>query len=374
MKTLYYADPQPGAEGYGWATANKNLKRELSKLCTLHDAVPFADAAGTVFMPIADHDLNPVSPARGRTRNLGYTFFEYPIGPKAVENAKLYDVIFCGSTWCKDRLAEKGITNTKVLVQGVDHEIFKPTRGHRYVASPITTRWHCGFLVAGVPSPIAHERDTSFRIFSGGKFEFRKGQDIVIAAFREFLKKCPEAHLVCAWFNPWPGLIQGMKESPHLRPSPRFRVSTRLTEDMPQEIFFRGLLIAQGIPPENFTILPQLSQPALADVMRSTDLGLFPNRCEGGTNLVLMEYMSCGKPAVASNATGHKDVLTADNSAWCGFCKDEWYKPEDLRAVTCAIEELYSNPEEAKVFGIKAAETMKQWTWERAARTILEEV
>ncbi len=38
-----------------------------------------------------------------------------------------------------------------------------------------------------------------FVIFSGGKFEFRKGQDIVLAAFKQFAAKYPEALLLCAW-------------------------------------------------------------------------------------------------------------------------------------------------------------------------------
>ena len=39
----------------------------------------------------------------------------------------------------------------------------------------------------------------------GGKLEMRKGQDIIIRAFRLFSQRVPEAVLVTAWHNPWYG-------------------------------------------------------------------------------------------------------------------------------------------------------------------------
>jgi glycosyltransferase involved in cell wall biosynthesis len=56
-----------------------------------------------------------------------------------------------------------------------------------------------------------------------------------------------------------------------------------------------------------------LSQRDLRNVIRNTDIGLFPNRCEGGTNLSLMEYMATGKPVVATTTSGHRDILTDTN-------------------------------------------------------------
>jgi glycosyltransferase involved in cell wall biosynthesis len=52
----------------------------------------------------------------------------------------------------------------------------------------------------------------------------------------------------------------------------------------------------------------------LRDLYALTDIGVFPNRCEGGTNLVLMEYMACGRPVIASYTSGHTDILTDENS------------------------------------------------------------
>jgi glycosyltransferase involved in cell wall biosynthesis len=340
---LYYAG-QTDQSGFGWATCNSSLVRELRKICTVYtqfvpgDKWKEHDMDIPVFMPLADHDLNPISWVRGK-HNFAYTFFEYELGPNAAANAAKYDVVFCGSTWCLERMKERGITNGRVLIQGVDHEIFKPM-------------------------PVART-DNEFRIFSGGKFEYRKGQDIVIAAFRELSKKYHNMRLVCAWHNPWPQLIQSMRQSPHFD-----HTEWPLSDKKPQAEYLHLLAVKQGVPHDKITVLPPLSQADLAAVMNQTDLGVFPNRCEGGTNLVAMEYLNCGKPAALSAGTGHEDILRECASAIPVFgnaCKTGWVevRPSGLEMV---IEAEMDDPSNFVADGIK------DFTWERAARTILETV
>jgi hypothetical protein len=48
---------------------------------------------------------------------------------------------------------------------------------------------------------------------------------------------------------------------------------------------------------------------AMAPIYRECHVGLFPNRCEGGTNLVAMELIACGIPAIISANTGHLDLM-----------------------------------------------------------------
>ena len=113
-----------------------------------------------------------------------------------------------------------------------------------------------------------------------------------------------------------------------------------------------------------------------------SDLGLFPNRCEGGTNLVMMEYLACGKPVVAAYATGHRDVLTDENAfllrslrpvVWRdaqGTVLARWQEPflDDLVA---QVEHAYHHREIAKLKGAQAAAVMRQFTWARAAEVVL---
>lgn len=334
---LYYAGT-PG-EGYGWGTCNRYLIRELSRISDLTFEISKADA---VFMPLADHDLSPISPARGKI-NLAFTFFEYPLGPKAAENAAQYDVVFCGSTWCLERMRERGITNGKVLIQGVDFDLFHP-------------------CVDG-----ANTRK-EFRIFSGGKFEHRKGQDIVIAAFRELLQKGTKdtkLKLVTAWWNPWPGLIWSMEGSPHIR-------MPAMMDQWDQVQTYKNILRENGIPMENVEVHGQLSQPELASVMNSTDLGVFPNRCEGGTNLVLMEYMACGKPVVASAGTGHADLrylwdfYGIDNNGGSG-----WHEMEPA-VLAEVIDAWRFDGTFSQSHMNDPIHSIRKFTWERAARQIVD--
>ena len=301
---LHYAGT-PGS-GYGWGTCNAHLIEELGKRCELTGP----DGADVVFMPLADHSFNPATPARGKV-NLAYAFFEFPLQPMAIVNAAKYDAVFCGSTWCLDRMFDAGIGNGEVLIQGVDTGIFKP--GER-------------------------KPDGQFRIFSGGKFEYRKGQDLVIAAFKVFHREHPGAHLVCSWFNPWPAL--------------EIDLLNRMGAPCPWDI-----------NPAQLTILPQLTHPMLAREMANTDCGLFPNRCEGGTNLVLMEYAATGGVVVANALTGHADVRDMiDVVIEAGEDEMKWAR-QSVEDIVRALESASEGRGRVKKMCIP--------TWENAAKQIL---
>lgn len=319
---LHYADPQPGSAGYGWATANAALQRELAKLVTLTRA----DEADAVFVPVANHDLGPCSTARARV-TMGYTFFEYPLGPNAEKNAAQYDVLFAGSTWCMERLAERGIHNTALLIQGVDESIFslRPPR----------------------------EPDGTFRIFSGGKFEHRKGQMDVISAFAEFAKTHEDAQLVGAWWNPWPALI------------PLGGLHAAATPEQQRELIFMHCC-RMGIPFWRLTQLPPLPQREMARAMAETDCGLFPNLCEGGTNLVLMEYASLGRRVVANTLTGHADVADAIDIPIVA-------RTDQKNGWACSTHaELIAALERAYAQRFNPVPPRPRWSWARAAEIIVE--
>ena len=81
-----------------------------------------------------------------------------------------------------------------MVLQGVDTSVFNPLPVPRIIHSNIV-------------------------ILSGGKLEIRKGQDIVIQAFKKLLLVCPDALLVACWCNDSPS-ISSISMSPYVSSAP----------------------------------------------------------------------------------------------------------------------------------------------------------
>jgi glycosyltransferase involved in cell wall biosynthesis len=119
------------------------------------------------------------------------------------------------------------------------------------------------------------------------------------------------------------------------------------------------------------------------DIYKQTDIGIFPNRCEGGTNLVLMEYMACAKPVIASNTSGHKDIVTAENALLLNDLRDisitgpdnqliaRWQEPS-VDELVAQIEYAYHHREEIQKIGVKAGQDLQKFTWGHSAQHLLD--
>jgi glycosyltransferase involved in cell wall biosynthesis len=285
------------------------------------------------------------------SKNVGYTFFEDTVfNPSYIKNGKTYyDIIVTGSTWCENVLRSYGLENVKTIIQGIDPTIFNPYFSEK-----------------------EYFRD-SFVIFSGGKFEFRKGQDIVLRAFRYLQNKYKDVLLINSWFNLWPFSFHTMKASPHIRFSPGS--DDYLT--MMNKLYHNN-----GIDVKKVITLPLYPNTIMARMYKNSDIGLFPNRCEGGTNLVLMEYMACGKPVIASYNSGHKDILTDKNSLRIETMKSitisdkngpiaVWDEPS-LDETIEKLEWAYLNRDTLKEFGNQAGKDLSSLTWGRTAQSFYE--
>ena len=140
-------------------------------------------------------------------------------------------------------------------------------------------------------------------MFSGGKLEYRKGQDIVVEAFRRFQAKHTDAMLVTAWHNHWPQTMAGIDAAGYVRGTPAVRDGRcEVTE----------WLVANGVRADAILDLGLQPQALIAQALREMHVAVFPNRCEGGTNLVAMEAMACGVPAILSANTGHLNLIGRD--------------------------------------------------------------
>lgn len=347
----------PG-EYIGWGVCSKYLIQEVLRLTHAtvinpQDAAKYQDRCieGKVFHAIGDHHLTRVMDIFG-AENIGYTFFENVLPENSVENARFFDTIFAGSSWCRDRLIDRGITWSDVLIQGVDPAVFYPITEEK---------------------PGAKDQ---FVVFSGGKFELRKGQDIVIRAIKVLQDRHRDVLLVNGWHNAWAFSMNTMVSSPLIRYSPQKQWSVAYLEN---------LLKDHGIDLSRTVQLPRVPQDQMRKIYSATDIGLFPNRCEGGTNLIMMEYMACGKPVTASLTSGHRDILTERNSLpvthlrpfefrdGSGALSALWDDP-DLDEVIESLEYAYQHRDALKALGKQAGEDMTKRTWKHTASDLLNKI
>jgi glycosyltransferase involved in cell wall biosynthesis len=358
----------PVGNRHGWGVCGKYLTRELAAITEValitdpFDAEDVGDeldhallkskvaltsppGGAPVLQSIANTSLTPYRPDLSGKPTVGYTFFEDNLAVgRYVEHApSRYDIVATGSRWCEQVLRHYGLTSVSTVLQGVDSSLFHPNaNGKEYF------------------------KDT-FVVFSGGKFEYRKGQDLVIRAFKVLQDRHPDVMLITAWHNIWQFSTETMCASPHIRFQPRagdFRA------------VIQRVLADNGVRLDRVITLGLRSNLTMARIYSNTDVGLFPNRCEGGTNLVLMEYMACGKPAIASYNSGHKDILTARNSVRIEKMKPVtvragedvalWDDP-DLDETIEKLEWAYQNRDSLQAIGEQAATDMSRLTWRSAA-------
>jgi glycosyltransferase involved in cell wall biosynthesis len=367
----------PTGSSHGWGVCGKYLTRELAALADvalitepfdlkdigdeldyallksklLANGAAAAAPHSPVLQSIANTALAAYRPELRGQPTVGYTFFEdnLAIARYVPEARGRYDKVVAGSRWCEQFLRYYGLESVTTILQGVDRTIFHPVESGR-----------------------EYFRD-AFVVFSGGKFEFRKGQDLVIRAFKVLQDRHPDVILVNAWHNFWSFSVNTMYASPYIRFQPKGGEFTAMIQ---------RVLSDNGIRLDRVVTLAPRPNPMMARIYRNTDVGLFPNRCEGGTNLVLMEYMACGKPAIASYSSGHKDILTAANSIRIesmkpltirGKAEDLalWDDP-DLEETVERLEWAYQNRDALPAIGERAAHDMTALTWQAAAARFYE--
>lgn len=276
----------PIGDMHGWGVCGSNIIKELKKRDDVELVETFqeAEAAFVCIEDIAlrpykgwDHDKSLWYNLTNTKPIIGYCFFEEELPDIAIEHSKLYDLILAGSTWCADKLREKGIMNVDVLLQGIDPELFYPCP--------------------------PREQSDRFTLFSGGKFEYRKGQDIVLAAFKLLQDKYPKLKLATNWYNQWDFSRDTMERSEYIV------YNKELVEGRKWSNALDSICLANEIDHTRVYDIGVVPNHMLRSYYAQTDLGVFPNRCEGGTNLVLMEYMACGRPVIMSKHAGHQDIV-----------------------------------------------------------------
>jgi glycosyltransferase involved in cell wall biosynthesis len=237
-------------------------------------------------------------------------------------------------------LKSRGLEQTVMVIQGID-----------------TTAFH--------PAPRAGWLAHRFVVFSGGKLEYRKGQDLVVAAFARFHQRHPDALLMVAWHNHWPKTMAEIVTAGHVHDVPSIAATGR-----PEIVPWLG---KYGIPADAVLDLGLVPNAQMAPLVREADVALFPNRAEGGTNLVAMELLACGVPCILSENTGHLDLTSDEHNIVLHqqtpcrgtptFGGTEGWGESSVDEIVEALEFAYACREDVQRRAANAAAVMARASW-----------
>ena len=274
---------------------------------------------------------NQMAEFAGKGQRIGFPIFELDTFTD-IEKHHLQscDKLFVCSQWAKSVIHEAyswGVSHQEVCVipLGVDADIFKP-------ATP---------------------RNTDKTIFFNcGKWEIRKGHDILIEAFKMAEMHDPNVELWMMCTNPFNSPEEENKWRT-LYNHPKVRIIPRA--ETQQEVY---------------------------NIMSQVDCGVFPSRAEGW-NLELLEMMSCGRHVIATDYSAHTEFCTKEN---CGlvsiggkepaydgkwfFNQGNWARIAEQETLDLSIEMqkfILNNKNTINKSGI---ETAKLFSWQNSARKI----
>ncbi|HTW94168.1 MAG TPA: glycosyltransferase family 4 protein [Tepidisphaeraceae bacterium] len=267
--------------------------------------------------------------------------------PQAIERGRQMDWIIASSTWNEKTLRRHGFQNVSLEFQGFDPTLFSP-------------------------GPRAGLLGDLFAIFSGGKLEYRKGQDIVIAAVREFRKRHNDVVLVFAWSNPWPETARDIAAA---------GLVDQLVLQKDGSIDFVAWLKNSGLGNTNVINLGAISNWQMPMVLREMDVALLPSRCEGATNFVAMECIASGVPTILSANTGHLDLINMEGCyplhkqdpvrpTTCHAVVDQWGE-SSIDEILEYLERIYRDRAESRRQAMRGSEAIQWMTWEKRFPEIL---
>lgn len=283
-----------------------------------------------------------------KVKQVGLTFFEHnPLPEDEIKSLREFDLVVAGSTWNLDKLKGFGIDRSRLIVQGVNSELFHP-----------------------MPKRAMKGR---FVVFSGGKLEYRKGQDLVVAAFSKFAQKYKDALLIASWNSPW---------SAQIAPSVNLSNVTKPIKSASDfSASVANWIDENGIDSGQFMDLGAVPNRFMPEVFREVDVAVFPNRCEGGTNLVAMEALSSGLTCIISKNTGHLDIIRPDNCLPLlvqrpvtpaeALPSHEWGE-SDVDEIISHLEKAYTSPQIVRPEMARAS--VSEFTWSRAIKTLYDYV
>jgi glycosyltransferase involved in cell wall biosynthesis len=277
----------------------------------------------------------------GKNKHIGFPIFELDtFNPLEKHHLESCDELFVCSAWAKQICRNNGISKPiHVIPLGVDRSIFYNSD------------------LSGLPGQDA------YIFFNCGKWEIRKGHDILVTAFNKAFT--PEDN-VRLWMLP---------NNPFLKPE---QIKEWENLYMNSEMGKVGKIMLIPPCPNHYHV---------AGLMRQAHCGVFPSRAEGW-NLELLEMMSCGKPVIATNYSAHTEFCTKERNN-CSLIEiqdkedaydaiwfhnqGKWAKLTETHVNELAenMKTLYLNKEKNNPAGI---ETSREFTWKNTAQKIIQAI
>lgn len=266
--------------------------------------------------------------------NIGCTVFELEdLSQREAYSLKYLDKVIVPTKWAADVCLKSGIS-ASVVPLGYEPSLFTETENN--------------------PSD-----ETIFANF--GKWEIRKGHDILIKAFNAAFEKDDNVSLVMMPHNFFLNQSQ-----------------IRAWEKMYKESKLG----------EKIQIIPRLeNQEDVFNVMKQVNCGVFPARAEGW-NLEALELMGCGKDVIITNCTGHTEFVdescqiikmkeefeTAfDDVFFKGFSKWRSFSEDSFDQLVEKLRFVHNNRNNRST-NHAAINRAQNFTWEKSIVKLLEEI
>jgi glycosyltransferase involved in cell wall biosynthesis len=243
------------------------------------------------------------------------------------------DKVCVPTQWAADVCAKAGV-KASVVPLGYDPDIF-------------------------LPSPPAESDHTIF--LNAGKWEVRKGHDILIKAFNAAFEKGDKVTLVMMPSN-------GFLSAEQVRAWERMYLESKLGEQV------------QLIPRVN-------NHTDVYSIMRQVDCAVFPARAEGW-NMEALEIMGCGKEIIITGCTGHTGFI--DNSCriidmpeeyetaydgvfFNGFSKWRKFTNDSFDQLVEHMRSVHNNRASLKLNEL-AVKRARDFTWEKSTNVLAKEI
>lgn len=202
-----------------------------------------------------------------------FPFFETDkFNQKEIYHLNFPDHIIVSSQWAKNVLLKNNIEKKiSVVPLGVDTNVFDSTIDNS-------------------------QKNANYVFFTIGKWEKRKGHDVLIDCFNRAFKNNDNVELWLVTHNPF---LSREEESEWIK------------------------LIDKSPLKNKIRLFPRIqTHPQLAELISYTNCGIYISRAEGW-NLELLESMAMNKPVITTNYSAHTEYCTVDNSFLVNIDSDE---------------------------------------------------